>query len=469
MRHLHFGGCASNQETVGAERWDMRLQRASFITANITAKALLWAAMILVCPAIATAQHHGHGFGASIPGPPTRPDGVDEKDTLKDFHHALAVQATSQQIAEFQTLVKNAEAAKAELQQFQQQQSKETDAAESARNAALDQALQKARSETQEFIGGFSDAQKSGLKEITKRLGKADSDLEQEEKKLDQSLQTPKVAAPEVAAEAESLDKALTDFSNQQLALGKEMGITLAAGQDLTFTLPSVNSPASIANRTVAVAVSGALSQVAVEGSRRTFKFDLVADLSDLQQSITELLRVQLDRANRCGERVAVRQAMLSPSPPATLVAVQLHLERWTCTQMVGRVVANELAESDASIEIRLTPGVEKSNTLELTSEFGRIEASGMMADALRSGDLGNDLRDKVTQSILSALRAGADFKRTLPPVLQSGAVIQSAKFQDAAGTLRVVLEGQIQISSEQADLLASELNQALSSRETPQ
>ncbi len=440
----------------------MGLQRASFITA----KALLWATMILVCPAIATAQHHGgQSAGGSIPGAPGRPDGVDEKDTLKDFHHALAVQATSPQIAEFQTLVKTADAAKAELQQFR---SKARAAAESAPNAALDQALQKARSETQEFIGGFSDAQKSGLKEITKRLGKADSDLEQEEKKLDQSLQTPNVA-PEVAAHAESLDKALTDFSNQQLALGREMGITLATGQDLTFTLPSVNSPASIANRTVAVAVSGALSQVAVEGSRRTFKFDLVADLSDLQQSITELLRVRLNRENRCGERVAVRQATLSPSPPATLVAVQLHLERWTCTQMVGRVSANELAESDGSIEIRLTPGVEKSNTLELTSEFGRIEASGMMADALRSGDLGNDLRDKVTQSILSALRAGADFKRTLPPSLQSGAVIQSAKFQDAAGTLRVVLEGQIQISSEQAELLASELNQALSSRETPQ
>jgi hypothetical protein len=160
---------------------------------------------------------------------------------------------------------------------------------------------------------------------------------------------------------------------------------------------------------------------------------------------------------------------MLTPSAPATLVSVRLHLERWTCTQAFGRVSANELAESDGSIEIRLTPAVEKSNALRLTSEFGRIEASGMMADALRSGDLGNDLRDKVAQSILSALRAVADVKMTLPPVLQSAAVIQSAKFQDAAGTLRVVLEGQIQISSEQADLLASQLNQALSARETPQ
>src|SRR5271157_808108 len=241
MRYLHFGCCISSQETIRTELCVMRLQRSSFIVA----KMLLWVAMILVCPAIATAQHHGgHGVGGSTPGGPGRPDGVDEKDTLKDFHHALAVQATSQQIAEFQTLVKNAEAAKTELQQFQQR-SQERDAAESARDAALDQALEKARSETQKFIGGFSDAQKSGLKEIAKRLGKADSDLEQEEKKLDQSLQLANVAGSEVASHAESLDKALSDFANQQLALGREMGITLATGQDLTFTLPSVNSPAS--------------------------------------------------------------------------------------------------------------------------------------------------------------------------------------------------------------------------------
>jgi hypothetical protein len=444
----------------------MHPQRSSFF---IAAKVLLGAAMMLVCPAMAIAQHHGgHGIGGSTPGGPGRPDGVDEKDALKDFHHALAVQATSQQIAEFQTLVKSAEGAKAELLQFQQQRSKEKSAAESASNTALDQALEKARSETQKFIGGFSDAQKSGLKEITKRLGKADSDLEQEGKKLDQSL-LANVAGPETAARAESLDKALTDFSNQQLALGREMGITLATGQDLTFSLPSVKSPVSIANRTVAIGVSGSLSQVAAEGSQRTFKLDVVADLADLQQSITELLRVQLNRSNRCGERVTIQQATLTPSAPATLLAVQMHLERWTCTQMSGQVSANELAESDGSVEIRLTPAVEKPNALRLTSEFGRIEAGGMMVDALRSGDLGDDLRDKVTQSILSALQAGADFKTTLPPVLQNGAVIQSAKFQDAAGTLRVVLEGQVQISSEQADLLASQLNQALSARETPQ
>jgi hypothetical protein len=91
-----------------------------------------------------------------------------------------------------------------------------------------------------------------------------------------------------------------------------------------------------------------------------------------------------------------------------------------------------------------------------------------MLADALRAGDLGDDLRDRVTQSVLSAMQAAADFKTTLPAAVQNSAVVQTAKFQDSgAGNLRVVLEGQIQISNEQANLLASELNQTVSAQKT--
>ncbi len=42
---------------------------------------------------------------------------------------------------------------------------------------------------------------------------------------------------------AESLNKALSDFYNQQLALGREMSITLATGRDTAFTLPPVKDP----------------------------------------------------------------------------------------------------------------------------------------------------------------------------------------------------------------------------------
>ena len=89
----------------------------SFSTVN----GLILACILLFCSVTATAQHHGGGGmaagGGGISGI-SRPTGVDEKDSLKDFHQALALQATSQQFAEFQAMVKSTEAAQAELQSF---------------------------------------------------------------------------------------------------------------------------------------------------------------------------------------------------------------------------------------------------------------------------------------------------------------------------------------------------------------
>jgi hypothetical protein len=354
------------------------------------------------------------------------------------------------------------------LQAFLQQLRKQNAVAESARRDGLDQALEKARSGSKKFQEGFSAAQKAGLKDIAKRLAKTDSGLEQEGKRLDQTLDL-KAPAPEVAAHAENLDRALTDFSDQQLALGREMSITLASGQDLAFTLPQVKSPVNIENRTMAITVSGMLSQIASQGGQRTFKLELTSDLSELQQNITDLLRAQLDTSESCGQRVTIQQARLTPATPAGRLAVRLHFECWMCTRSFGQQISNELAEGDGTVEINLTAVVEKANTLKIVTALGRVDATGMLGESLRSGSLGEDLREKVAQSVLSAARAGSDFKITLPPALQNSALIQSAKFQDlGVGGLSVVLDGQIEISNEQADQLASQLNQALSARGTP-
>ena len=152
------------------------------------ALALSAGSLLLLCPLAASAQRHG-GAGAGGGGISaiTRPSGVKEEDTLKDFHQAMAVQATSQQTAEFQALVKSTEATQAELQIFSQQVQKGT--ADPASRESFDKSLEDARNETKKFQQGFSPAQKSGLKEIAKRLAKADSDLEQEQKKWDDGLQ----------------------------------------------------------------------------------------------------------------------------------------------------------------------------------------------------------------------------------------------------------------------------------------
>lgn len=433
------------------------------------AGSLILGLALLLSPTTAFAQHHGggHGMGGGIPGASGRPSGVDEKDSLKDFHQAMALQATTQQVTEFHLMLKSTEAAQAALQALLDPAQKGNAATDPARREALDQAIEKARNGNKSFQEGFSAAQKSGLKDFVKRLAKTDADVEQENRKVDQSLDAN--AAGEVVTRAQSLDKVLTDFYNQELALGREMSITLASGQDVAFTLPPVKSPVRIENQTIAVTVSGSLSQVAVQGGQRTFNLASVSDLTDLQQNITALLRVQLDTAPTCGQRVAINRATLAPSTPASLLIVQLHYERWTCTRSFGQQTANELAEGDGTVEIKLSAAVDQSHSLSLTAVLGRIDATGMLGEALRSGSLGEDLRDKAAQTVLAAARAGSDFKATLPPAVQNSAVIQSARFQDTGvAGLSLVLDGRIEISNEQADQLAIQLNQALSAKETP-
>jgi hypothetical protein len=426
--------------------------------------AILWISFLLGSTR-AMAQHRGgHGAGGSIPGGTGRPSGVDEKDALKDFHEAMAVQATPEQVTRFQALLKEIETVRTELQKIADQRPAH-DSASQSRATKFDPSLESTRAESKKFLQTFSDKQKSGLKEAMKRIDKADSSLEEEGKKLDQALAAP--AANELSAHLTSVGKALDEFSNQELALGREMGIVLASGQDLTFNLPVVKSIVRVASRPIEVSVSGELSQTSVQGSQRTFNLELLANLTDLQQNITELLRAQLDQSSTCGENLAVPQAFLTSSSPSSTVLLKLHYERWSCLPIAGQSIAQELVESDGSVEIKLVPAVEPNGTLKLAATFGQIQAEGLMGDAIRSGNLSNELRDKVSQSLLSTLRAAADFKTVLPPAVQDAVALQNVRFKDSVGTLDAVFEGQVQISDDQADQLARQLNQTVPAQGT--
>lgn len=417
----------------------------------ISGRVILGLILLTSAAMVAAQQHGGHGIsigGGNVYG---QPNGVDEKDTLKDFHQALAVQATGQQITGFQQLVKNTGAAHDQLAAFA--------SAKSPRDgiAAVDQALEFARAATRKFQDSLSEPQKAGLRELLRRLEKADSDLTQEAKRFDQTVESTGTAS-----NAANLDTALAGFANAQFALGREMGITLASAQDVTFNLPPVKDPADVGSRGIAVIASGVLSQTEAQGNLRTFRLDSNLDLTDLQQNITAIMNAQVSASNACGERLAVRSANILPAPPATVLVLQLHFERWLCA---GQSSPTELAESDGSVTVKVTPSVQNS-TLTMTAAFSRIDASGMMADGMRSGDLGDDLRDRIAKLLLLAVQSGGDFKTTLPQSLQNAASLQSAKFLDGgAGILRMVLSGQVQLSNEQATLLANQLNQALSAQ----
>ena len=350
----------------------------------------------------------------------------------------------------------------------------------SDRATTLDQAIEQARASNKNFLASFSSKQKSGLKDIAKKLEKADSDLDKQLKTLDQIVQivqTSKSDGEPITSSAASLDKELASFQEEQLALGREMGILLSTdGQDLTFNLPKVTNSINIAGQPVSIQASGAVSRKSAgtpaENGRNLFRLKLTADLSDVQHNITGILRSALTRSPRCGERVEIQQATLTPLAPASLVVARVHFERWVCSPGQGSPM--EVAGGDGTIEVKLSPSVgqqsvEQSAGLSLVSEITRVDAERLLRDMLRSGDLGDTLRQQIAASVLSALQKGTDLKATLPPAAQQSATLQKAQFQDAgAGQLSLLLEGQLQFSDEQTQQFAAQLNQPQSAQATP-
>jgi hypothetical protein len=432
-------------------------------------------AAVLVYPCAMLAQrgagggHTGGGVaggeGLSGVGKPT---GVDAKDDLRDFHEVMAVQASSQQVIAFDLMLKSTAAASTQLQAFREQLGKENQGSELAsRGLTLNQALEKALTQNKAFLEGFSEPQKSGLKEISKRLIKADSDLAQQTNALDQQVREAKAPGSQIATSAQSLEHALASFQSEQLDLGEEMSIGAAKnGQDSAFNLPPVKNSVNFEHQPISITTSGVISKAVAAGGQNTFKLELIADLSDLQQNITEVLHTQLDKAERCGERIAIRSATLTPLEPKSLVVARLHYERWVC---FGRE-ANEMAEGNGTIEVKLTPSVAEDGSLRLTPEIGRVEAEGLIGELLRSGSLGDTLRDKITESLLSTVRKAGDFNATLPPAARGNATLHRAQFQGTgSGKLLVVLDGVILVSNDQVTSLTSELKGRSSSPETVQ
>jgi len=185
--------------------------------------------VLLFCSHELLAQHGGHGGGHGGAPRGTGTGGTADS-SLQDFNHALAVQATPDQVSQFQTLAKSTAAARKQAQDLLQLAAKADRTADFSRQTtALKDALEDAQGGNKYFVKSFSKSQKSGLKELTKKLEKADSEVAKQRKALDQQLGRTKGESVAIAGTADKLEKALTEFQTQQLSLGKEMGIEIPA------------------------------------------------------------------------------------------------------------------------------------------------------------------------------------------------------------------------------------------------
>jgi len=180
------------------------------------------AIVLLMSPYTLLAQRGGRGSGAGRP--PTGASSPAPNSDMNDFNRAIAVQATPEQVAQFHELTKSTEAARKEAQSLIQP-AEDANRPGSSRYADLSDAVDEAQSENQRFVRSFSAPQQSGLKPLTKKLSKSDSDVSKQSKALTQELGRSKIDSKKIANVVEELDKALTGFQAGQLDIGKEMGI----------------------------------------------------------------------------------------------------------------------------------------------------------------------------------------------------------------------------------------------------
>jgi hypothetical protein len=182
---------------------------------------LLCQIVLLMCPSTLLAQRGGHSAGrpptgASNPTPNT--------SDMNDFNRAIALQATPDQVAQFQQLNKNAETASKQAQDLIQP-SENTTRPNSSRYTDLSDAVDETQTNIQHFVSSFTTAQQSGLKPQIKKLSKADSDVSKQSKALAKELERSQIDDKNLVAVTEKLDKALTGFRTELVDLGKEMGI----------------------------------------------------------------------------------------------------------------------------------------------------------------------------------------------------------------------------------------------------
>ena len=172
------------------------------------------------------AQHGGHGSGGGRRGAPGAGSGDTSDAGLTDFNHALAVQANSDQISHFPGLTQSTETARKLAQELSAASGKADSTADFIRKtAALKDAVEEAHGGNLDFVKSLTKSQKAGLKELTKKLEKADSEVAKLWKDLERQLGGAKANSEAIAGAADKLEKALEEFQNQQIGLGKEMGI----------------------------------------------------------------------------------------------------------------------------------------------------------------------------------------------------------------------------------------------------
>src|SRR5208337_436796 len=453
-------------------------------SASFTLKTAL---LTLVFSLVAVAQKPPAGAGIPIPtvsigtdgikinfpkppaGPGMRPSGPtttadppalhpSDEIELEAFRHALAAQAMPAQVSAYLSLVKSTRTVVGKFEDLRTLLNTESASTEwPAKRVAFDESLEKARTLNKAFVQGFSERQKGALKEVTWKLIRADSRLADRAKALDARIADLTMKKSELISSSLKVEGALADFREQLRVLGKEMYALPDPGEEqLIFTMPPSTSSVTIGNQTIAVRTSATISRAPAANLDNVVHLQMSSNLGDLQQSIAPILQAQLAHSDPCGEHVAIQQALVSTSSPTTDVWVQLHFERWACLGASASKTPMEVMEANGTMTVKVTPEVEKDGSLSILTQIETVEANGMLAEMLRSGPLGDTVREKIRKSFVTALQNSLKLNAVLLLMGPDSAAIETARFvrDGDGGTLAIALDGHLHFSGEQVAVL---------------
>jgi hypothetical protein len=230
--------------------------------------------------------------------------------------------------------------------------------------------------------------------------------------------------------------------------------------QALSFPIPRSLTSFTLAGHPVTIVTAGQLSGVSRDSGHTVFKLGLTADLSDLQANLFPLLRSELDRSDPCGDRIAVQHATMVPAVPASLIAVDLHVERWICAKVLGKQVTTKLIGGDGSIQLKVVPEVTDHVAIHLVASVQAVNADGPLADLLRTGPVGSMVRDKINATLGGAVQNGTRLTAALPPPAQPFARLERVEFRDdGGGRLAIALDGTLRVSDGKLAGLLGQLN----------
>ncbi len=236
------------------------------------------------------------------------------------------------------------------------------------------------------------------------------------------------------------------------LACVAPMGFTqAAASDDLNFRIPPVTTSIGVQDVHIAIVASGSVARIGTDKGQDLFQVNVNADLGDLQRNLAPFLKAEIDRDDRCGDRISLQDAMFVPAAPAGLLTVRIHYERYACAKALGKQIVKRLVGGNATIEVKLTPQVEDHEAVKLAAEVTVKDADGSLGELLRSSDFGQQLRERIAASVQKAISKVTEKNAPLPPALREMARLDEARFADGGGgVLTLQLRGTIRLSMAQ-------------------